>query len=427
MTASEATTSHATPPPAAPLKTPNSATSTQFATPMHPSVINQSVKKRQTRTSAIAETSSSKQLHFDRVKEPVAVRDSPRVVKNSIYHTYAELLGGNLSLAEASFAMKTVAKLFGSEWSIPNENKSKYEENDEEEVDILYKLPTHKQINKNVELIEAYSYKCAGEELRRQKEAGAIICHATDSTTRKAVGKFAVSTLHVNKDQVIPLPILNISSESTDNVSDGVISGIEILAAASGQSTDAAYNCIDVHMTDATAHNKSIASNIAGKLNIDTPAGQIFCNVHTTLGFDSEMKNIVNEVEANIGMQNIFSGFAMDLDTKGSITLNFVRWTLNLFGPDKIQKPWNLHLLFLEYMTKHNKPVKLFAMKDARFGNLSKSAAIVIYHWNDFIKFLACKRSADIQQLVLYGGECPRNRIHQNCAPCDRCIWDSSH
>ena len=99
----------------------------------------------------------------------------------------------------------------------------------------------------------------------------------------------------------------------------------------------------------------------------------MFCNVHTTLGFDRCMKDVVHEVEMKIGIENIFAGFVMELDQKGTVSLNFVRWVLNLFGPDHIQKPWNCHGLFKEYLSQMGTPVKLFSMKDARF-------AIVLHH-----------------------------------------------
>ena len=61
-------------------------------------------------------------------------------------------------------------------------------------------------------------------------------------------------------------------------------------------------------MTDATAHNKKLAVAVAEKTDREEPAGQLFCNVHTTLGFDCSMKEVVHDAEAQIGMENIFSG-----------------------------------------------------------------------------------------------------------------------
>ena len=58
------------------------------------------------------------------------------------------------------------------------------------------------------------------------------------------------------------------------------------MAAGPGHSTQDLYSCIDVHMTDGTAHDKGIASKLAETLDRENPAGQLFCNPHTALGFD---------------------------------------------------------------------------------------------------------------------------------------------
>ena len=132
---------------------------------------------------------------------------------------------------------------------------------------------------------------------------------------------------------------------------------------------------------------------IAEKLGREDPAGQLFCNVHTTLGFDRSIKDVIHGVENEMGLKNIFLGFMLDVDIdqcKGSVSLQLLAWALNMFGPDWIQKPWNYFLDFKAHMIKQgNKNVHLFSLKDARFGCLSKSAAVALYHWTDFQLFLS--------------------------------------
>ena len=330
--------------------------------------------------------------------QPSYVRASDRKVRDDIYHTYAELVGGGLSIREASFAMKTVAKLFGCNWVIPDEHASKYDQDAESETaqddnsDMKYTLPTEKAIRSNLDLIHAYSLKLTADNVMKKKSEGAVVTHATDGTTRKTVGGFAVSGVHLDRDTVLPLPILNTSSETTDNVADGVITGINMLAAASSHTTESLYDCVDTHMTDATSHNKGLSKAIALKLDRDNPAGQLFCNVHTTLGFDRGIKDVIHDVETEMGLENIFLGFMLDIDLnqcKGTVSLEFLSWALNLFGPDWIQKPWNYNRDFKTHVAKNgNRNIHLFSLKDAHFGCLSKSAAVTLYHWNDFKSFL---------------------------------------
>ena len=62
---------------------------------------------------------------------------------------------------------------------------------------------------------------------------------------------------------------------------------------------------------------------------------------------------------------------------------------LSLFGPDNSQKFWNYYEAFKVFMKRNGRKVILFHMKDARFGLLSRCAAIVCYHFDDFCEFLS--------------------------------------
>ena len=50
---------------------------------------------------------------------------------------------------------------------------------------------------------------------------------------RKKVGCFSPSGLHVNRDTYLPLPTLQISSETTENIAKGVQTTFQMLEAAS--------------------------------------------------------------------------------------------------------------------------------------------------------------------------------------------------
>ena len=92
-----------------------------------------------------------------------------------------------------------------------------------------------------------------------------------------------------------------------------------------------------------------------------------------------------------MGIQTIFNSFMgnVEIDLKqDTVATSTVNWSLSLFGPDKSSKPWNYHRDFVTLMKTQNKPVYLFSLKDAHFGQLSKSCAIMCYHWNDFSSFL---------------------------------------
>ena len=68
-------------------------------------------------------------------------------------------------------------------------------------------------------------------------------------------------------------------------------------------------------MTDSTSHNKEGAKNLAETFHRKEDAGQIFCDSHTTLGFDKGIAKTIHTIENKMEMQNIFSGFLIDIDT----------------------------------------------------------------------------------------------------------------
>ena len=317
------------------------------------------------------------------------IRESQRNVRDEVYWAMAELDGLGFSYREAQLAIVTVGNiLFGTKWKLPAEAT---ETDENEAVFDCDTLPTRKNIRKQLKNMEAYSLKLVGEKVIAAKASGATVTHATDSTTRKYVGSFAPAGLHINKDEYVPLPTLPITTETTRNVADSVATDFKLLEAASGYTAEDLYSAVDVHMTDSTAHNKGISDILATEFSRTAKAGQIFCDTHTALGFDRGMSKEIHDIEEKMGMENIFNTFLLDVDVdqkKDSVSMTAVSWCLNLFGPDNIQKPWNYNKDFCLSLKDQGKQPTLFHLKDARFGALSKSCAIMCYHWNDFWDFL---------------------------------------
>ena len=302
----------------------------------------------------------------------------------------AELDGYNFSYKDSQIAIMVVGNtLFGRNWKLPDKNDS--DEEDQETTFDIDTLPTIRNIRTMLNNIQAYSMKLVGDKIIEANSEGATITHATDATTRKIVGTFAPAGLHINKEEYLPLPTLQLSSETTENIADSIKVDFKLIEAASGHSSESLYNTVDVHMTDATAHNKGISKILAKTFNREEEAGQIFCDSHTVLGFDRSMTKVINSIEDSMGMQSIFNSFLLDIDIdqrKETVAISTVSWSLSLFGPDNTQKPWNYYRDFCTFMKREDKRVHLFSLKDARFGALSKSSSIMCYHWDDFCSFL---------------------------------------
>ena len=167
--------------------------------------------------------------------------------------------------------------------------------------------------------------------------------------------------------------------------------GMEVLAASKGMSAREVYQMVDVHMTDSVEHNKGISPLLAELYDLDTQAGQIFCNTHTTLGFSSGMNKVMRNVESGMKMEEVVKSFMVDLDydTKNSsIAGQALDMMLRLVAPEYSHKPWNRYSQFMVYLKERGLDGHLFAYKDARFGLLSRAAGIALYNYDNISSFL---------------------------------------
>ena len=132
-------------------------------------------------------------------------------------------------------------------------------------------LPTRKAIRNMLARIEVQSLKLAADKIVNLSESN-VIAHATDSTTRKKVSCFASQGLYVNQEPYIPLPTLQLGSETAKNISDSIATDFEMIAVASDCSASDLYSTVDLHVTDATAHNKGVAKKVANVMNRENAA-----------------------------------------------------------------------------------------------------------------------------------------------------------
>ena len=225
------------------------------------------------------------------------IRIKERKVRPEFYQTCAALIGLGLSISEASAAVVVVGnRMFGRSWKNPDDQKESFDSDT---------VPTTRNIRMALQSQEVEGMARTVELIQEENDKGRTITHASDSTTKKGAGQFIVQALHVGQNTQIDLPILPIFSETTEDIAIQADMGMEILAACKGMTAKEVYSLVDVHMTDSTAHNKGIASCLAELYDLDTPAGQIFCNTHTTLGFSSGMNKVLRLVESGMNLEEV--------------------------------------------------------------------------------------------------------------------------
>ena len=68
------------------------------------------------------------------------------------------------------------------------------------------------------ERAEAQGLAAEAREILTRSKEGEILTHAGDSTTKRHVGKFYVSGIHINKDEPLPLPTVPVAGEAREEV-----------------------------------------------------------------------------------------------------------------------------------------------------------------------------------------------------------------
>ena len=311
------------------------------------------------------------------------IRISERKVKEEVYQTYAGLSGQGLSLDECNTAITMVGNgLFGRRWSKAGVKKTI--DNDT--------LPGKKHVIEALRQIEAQSLDLVVREMKKGKEEGHMITLASDSTTRRDVGKFIGMGVHIGKEGSLTLPLLGIGSESREDIALQLSMGLEQLSICSGVAVKELLEQVDVLFTDSVDHNKGVNFILQEMFDLDKPPGQLFCGTHTCLGFSNAQNKVVTEVESKMKLETVLSQFmvGMELDSKsGSLAGQALDMQLKLVAPEYKHKSWNYHGLYTHYLEQRNVELSLFSYKDARFGLLGRASAVLLHNHDHLESFLA--------------------------------------
>ena len=310
------------------------------------------------------------------------IRSSERKVREDVYQTFAALSGQGMSLDECSSAIKMVGNgMFGRTWIKAGESKTITKDS----------LPEKMTIVEALRQIEAQSLSLMVGAMEAGKEEGSMITLASDSTTRRDVGKFIGMGLHIGKEGSLPLPLLGIGSETKEDIALQLSMGVELLSICSGRSVKELMEQLDTLMSDSVEHNKGVNMIVQDMFDLDKAPGQLFCGTHTCLGFSNSQNKMVMEVERKMKLETVLSKFmvGMDLDSKsGSLAGQALDMMLRLVAPEYKHKSWNYHGLYTHYLEQREVELSLFAYKDARFGLLGRASAVLLHNYPHLESFL---------------------------------------
>ena len=337
------------------------------------------------------------------------VRSGERKVLDRFYLAAGDLVGEGLSAREALKAIQVVSnRCFGRNFKLLEDFEEKEFDQDT--------LPSVKAVRTMVERIEAQGLASEAAEIIKKKREGVVVTHASDSTTKKAVGKFNVSGIHINKDKPLPLPVVPVAGEARDDIAEQAALGFQILAAACNPPMDPSelYKQVDLHLTDSVSHNKFLFEDVPKLFNLDHKVGQIFCATHTGLGFCRSLNSSIHIIEDKVGINNVLDGFIVQIDYEsknGSIVGQFVDCITRLVGLELRHKPWNRAEEFRKFCSSQGVSYEMFLYKDERFGCFPKACAVSLYSKDTLQDFLMNNTNIDNRLACLV-----RDIFHQEYA-----------
>ena len=321
------------------------------------------------------------------------VRSSERKVLDKFYLAAGDLIGEGLSPREALLAIEIVAnRCFDRKFKqLDDCDKKYYDQNT---------LPSIKMVRAMTERIEAQGLASEASEIITRKTSSVTITHASDSTTKKAVGKFHVSGIHINQQKPLPLPVVPVAGESREDIAEQAALGFHILAAACNPPIEPAmlYSKVDLHMTDSVSHNKFLYEDVPKLFDLDHTVGQIFCATHTGLGLCRSLNKNIHIIEQSVGISNVLDGFVVQIEFEsknGSIVGQFVDCITRLVGIELKHKPWNRGEEFKRFCTEQDVCYEMFLYKDERFGCYPKACAVCIYSKEVLQNFLMTNTNID--------------------------------
>ena len=136
-----------------------------------------------------------------------------------------------------------------------------------------YRLTTLEHLRR----IELQSLDFVVQEMSKGKDQGHMVTFASDSTTRREVGKFIGEGIHIGQNTALPLPLLPVSSESRDDIALQLGMGLELLAICSNTKVEDLAGMVDTLITDSTEHNEGVNQILADMYDLDRL--QVSCSV----------------------------------------------------------------------------------------------------------------------------------------------------
>ena len=95
-------------------------------------------------------------------------------------------------------------------------------------------LPSLRSSREALGLIDTQMLAQTVDKMVEGRKQGRMVNHAIDSTKQKGIGQFATQGIHIGRDSALPMPLINISGETTQDNALQIDHGFNCLAIAKG-------------------------------------------------------------------------------------------------------------------------------------------------------------------------------------------------
>ena len=263
-------------------------------------------------------------------------------------------------------------------------------EKQKESIDIV--LPDPRSVRDAHRVASSFLEGEIGKEMVKNKSNYLM----PDGTSRAKVGKMAGALVHIGS-KVRALKMQIIGKDNRENWADTLIFKLERLSKASNHTTKELYESIRGLVSDAAKVNKGLAEEMSRKLGLQWIPNQIYCCIHTVLGFQEGMVKLWLQYQTKIGADKMYptiTGFELDMEEKCLIK-QMLECFMRLTADRWQARSWNRFEAYTEY-AKDNGMVNMgVELHGNRFGDLEKCCGIAVYSLDTWINFI--NRRTDVR------------------------------
>ena len=218
-----------------------------------------------------------------------------------------------------------------------------------------------------------------------------------DGTSRAKVGKIGASVVHI-KNKVRALKMQIMGNDTHLNWVNTIVHQLDRLAIASTLSVSEIYKTIVGIISDASSVNDGLAVALSSQLGVQWIPGQLYCCIHTVLGFQSELVNIWTKYQSAVGYDKMYPKITgLELDLEENCLIKQILDVFMRLTADRWQaRPWNKYKDYDQFCKDNEVSNFGQQLHGNRFGELEKCCAIGLYSldtWNEFINTFANVRN----------------------------------